>query len=158
MTFQILLVVLTTLFFYLQFSNAQSLKKVQDSCGANASCSDCFNLLVYETIRTSENQYNLQTAFYPPDTTTPVYVIVKYGYRDDDENIMDSSSTWFWSTSTYYLYQPPAVLQFTSLFFADPSFRTSRLSLILPLNCMNASIPFMQLLTQRVRFIPNFNH
>ena len=136
-------------------SNAQALllSDIMKSCGTNNGCSVCFNRLVYEAIRTSENQYNLQKTFYPPNKETPVYVIVKYSYIDDNGVIMTLNNTWFWTTSAYYLYQPPAVLQFTSLFFADPAFRSARLNLTLPIDCMKAGTDFMQLLTQRVSSI-----
>ncbi len=135
-------------------SNAQPLSMVfTELCESNTSCTSCFNLLVYETVRSSENQYNLQRAFFPPNKEHPIYVIVKYHFKNENGEVIDTKNTWFWSRSSYYLYQPPAVLQFTSLFFAEPSSRTRRLELTLPLSCMNASIDFMQLLTQRVSII-----
>ncbi len=121
-----------------------------DLCGSsNVTCSECFNLLVFEVSRTSEHQYNLTQAFFPPTTSTPVYITVIYYYEDDSGHVVNDS-TWFWSTSTYYLYEPPAVLQYTSLFFADPEFRSTNLSLTLPMSCLGSGNKEMQLLTQRV--------
>ncbi len=85
-------------------------------------CTKCYNLLVWNVLNSSENPYNLARAFFPPDTSNPVSVIVYYDFKDEN-GIIDNSKQqlWFWSTSTYYHFQPLSVLQYTSLFFTDIS-------------------------------------
>ena len=98
-------------------SNCQILERSSyaNSCETDT-CSDCLNRLAYETLKPSSNQYNLQNAFFPPDKLPPIYVQVTYLY-DFENGSIEKGNSWFWSTSGYYLYQPLAVLQFTSLFF-----------------------------------------
>jgi len=45
-------------------------------------CSKCFDVLQNEVLISSKNRYNLQRAFYPPDTASPVLVSVTY-YLDN---------------------------------------------------------------------------
>ena len=111
-------------------------------------CTKCFNKLVYETVKMNKNQYYLQLAFFPPDREAAIFVIVNYNFLDS--NRIARTKTWFWSASTYHLYQPPSVLQYTSLFFTEPEARSSSLNLTLPMECANADNQMMQLLTQRV--------
>ena len=112
-------------------------------------CTQCYDLLVYNVLKSDVNRYNMQRVFFPPQTANPVYVIVTYNYKEEEE-INNATDVWFWTEYTFYNFQPIPVLQFTSLFFTDPEFRMSELTVILDLECKNASINFMQLLTQRV--------
>ena len=115
----------------------------------NDSCSVCFNRLASETVSSDKNQYELQRAFLPPDTSNPVFIKVTYKFVGNSSTAQEK--VWYWSTSTFYvLFQPPAILQFSSLFFTDPAFLTDNLTLVLPLECYNADDQFMRLLTQRV--------
>ncbi len=132
---------------------------------ANATCDDdeyectkCYNLLVWNVLKSSKNRYNLLRAFFTPDTSNPVSVIVYYDFKDENGIIDDSKQQlWFWSTSTYYHFQPLSVLQYTSLFFTDISNRIGYLNITLDIGC-SGSVEnakdyrdMMQLLTQRVR-------
>ncbi len=132
---------------------------------ANATCDDdeynctkCYNLLVWNVLKSSKNRYNLTRAFFPPNTSNPVSVIVYYDFKDENEDIEDSKQQlWFWSTSTYYHFQPLSVLQYTSLFFTDLSNRIGYLNITLDIKCSGNEKEagdyrnMMQLLTQRVR-------
>lgn len=120
-----------------------------DTCEVN-NCTECYDLLVYNVLKLDINRYNMQRIFFPPGKANPLYVIVYYRYTGE-ENEMNNESIWFWTEYTFYNYQPIPVLQFTSLFFTDPNFRVSELDITLDGECRNASIEYMQLLTQRVR-------
>ena len=130
--------------------------EVPECVTANSTCGDCYNYLVYNVLKSDENQYNITRAFFPPDAVSvdgpPVSVIVHYTY-EDDSGFVDPSlqKVWFWTASTFYHFQPLGVLQFTSLFFADPSHRIQRLYLTLHADCANVSEDYMRLLTQRVK-------
>ncbi len=121
-------------------------------------CTKCYNLLVWNVLKSSKNRYSLSRTFFPPDTSNPVSVIVYYDFKDENGNIDDSKQQlWFWSTSTYYHFQPLSVLQYTSLFFTDISNRIRYLNIILDIECSGNEKEagdyrnMMQLLTQRVR-------
>ena len=113
-------------------------------------CSKCYTLLVSQIIYQDKNLFNVTSAFFPPDDESPVFVTVYYHYKNDFVETSNASQIWFWTTSTFYLFQPLHVFQFTSLFFSDTSLQSSSLHLTLPSNCSNASEEHMMLLTQRV--------
>ena len=131
-------------------SSGQNLDESSYSNCEVDNCLECFNRLAYETLYPSQNQLNLQKAFFPPDEAPPVFVIITYNYKFPNGSIEKREKTWFWSASTYYIYQPLAMLQFTSLFFADPEFRTKELALTLPMKCIGVDNSNMQFLSQRV--------
>ncbi len=118
-------------------------------------CTKCYNLLVWNMLNSSENQYNLSRAFFPPDLANPVFVIVYYDFKEENGIIDDSKQQiWFWSTSTYYHFQPLSVLLYTSLFFTDLSYRVRYLNITLDIKCSGSEDDYrdmIQLLTQRVR-------
>ena len=70
--------------------------------GEENDCSKCYSLLVANVTDDDRNQYNLQYAFFPPNTTSPVFVIVIYHYKDDFGNEINQA-IWFWSTSSFNL-------------------------------------------------------
>ena len=103
-----------------------------------------YRRLVCETITSQGNQFNMQNAFFPADTSSPVYIIVNYDF-------VGSRKTFYWSASTFFsLFHPLPVYQFTSLFFGDYEFRKGTLNLTLPTDCASASDDNLQFLTQRV--------
>ena len=112
-------------------------------------CTKCYDLLVYNVLKSDVNRYNMQRAFFPAEKANPVYVIVYYNFEDDADNSKEKR-IWFWTENIFYNFQPLPVLQFTSLFFADSFKRTSMLNITLDSDCKNASTDYMQLLTQRV--------
>ena len=114
-------------------------------------CGTCWNLLRIST--TYQEPSFLQTQL-----ANPVSVIVYYDSKDENGDIDDSKQQlWFWSTSTYYHFQPLSVLQYTSLFFTDISNRIRYLNITLDIGCSGSEEnaddyrDMMQLLTQRVR-------
>ena len=122
-------------------------------------CSKCFDVLVNEILSSDRNRYNLKRAFFPPDTSNPVFVTVTYyftrnmsGNGSTDYSLTSPNQIWFWTQSTFYLFQPVESLQFTSLLFSDPSLRKSNVSLYLEPNCMEANLNMLKFLTQRVSY------
>ena len=123
----------------------------EDICEAEAkSCSQCYAALVKHVLMNDTNQFNLQKTFFPPHKTSPAFVTVSYEYYQDNEMLTDETEIWYWSISTFYIYNPLTVFQFSSLFFSDIRKQTSNITLKLDLSCKNASTEFMKLLTQRV--------
>ena len=122
-------------------------------------CSKCFDVLANELFIIDRNRYNLQRAFFPPDIANPVFVSVTYYFTRNmsgdgftNYSLSTPSMNWFWTQSTFYLFQPLEFLQFSSLFFSDPSLRETTLSLYLQPNCSEVSLDMMKLLTQRVSY------
>ena len=118
-------------------------------CLPNDTCSQCYSALVEQITKNDSNMFQVQKTFFPPDRAPPVFVIVTYNYIDEYGDIMNST-LWFWSASTFYLYHPIHVFQFTSLLFSDISEGIGRISLNLTLDCITAHVEQIQLLTQRV--------
>ncbi len=122
----------------------------------NDTCATCFNWLASSIVTPERNQYNMQKAFFPPDTANPVYVTVHYIFVMESTGMQIGEKLWFWSESTYYAsFHPLRIYQFTSLFFGDFVFRKQNLTLTVQVDdemkCDEASDEFMMLLTQRVR-------
>ena len=114
----------------------------EDKDNVKKSDAECFDTLVEAINNSSWNRINLTTAFFPSDKEAAIFVIVRYVIKGSSK-----PKVWFWSESTYHLYQPAKILQFTSLFFTEPAARSTDLYLALPVYC---SQKMMQLLTQRV--------
>ena len=119
-------------------------------------CSLCYNVLANELIVSDRNRFNLQNAFFPPESTNPVFVTVRYRFIRNSTGQTNFSADgpvqlWFWTESTFYLFQPIESLQFTSLLFADTILSgTNTLDLYLQPECKESSTRMMRLLTQRV--------
>ena len=123
-------------------------------------CSGCYGVLFNEVFINDRNRYNLQQAFFPADNANPVFVTVRYyftrnmsGNGSTDYSLTSPNETWYWTQSTFYLFQPIFSLEYTSLLFADTSLRESSLSLFLQPDCSGAEPEMMELFTQRVSFI-----
>ena len=147
-------------------------------------CDQCFQALASHLLNTSDNKYQLQKTFYPPDKNHPVFVAVTYLFSLNSCNVTSNScsnanisncndtrisspcsdtntpkqnKTWSWSSGIFYFFQPLRVFQFTSIFLANPVWRRSNLTLTLPAECMNANEEFMEFLTQRVSILIQCN-
>ena len=116
------------------------------------SCHQCYQTLESYLLNTSNNKYQLRRVFYPLEVAEPVFVTVTYHYIDTN-----TTKLWFWSRGIFYFLQPIEVFQFTSLFFGNPSWRSSELNITLPLECKNASNEFMTELTQMVRNMNDYS-
>ena len=128
----------------------------EDICEAEAkSCSQCYAALVKHVLMNDMNQFNLQNTFFPPNKSSPAFVTITYEYYQDNEPL-NETEIWFWSTSDFYIYHPISVFQFSSLLFSDINKLSSELTLTLNQSCKSASIEFKRLLTQRVSLIPNY--
>ena len=112
-----------------------------------------FNILA-KKVTEMPNGYNLQKAFFPPETANPIYVTVNYVFIYD----VDYNQTWHWSENTYYAsFHPRHVYQYTSLFFGEFAFKTKDLKLEVEVDDLDEMscylcTDFMQLFTQRVSF------
>ena len=120
-------------------------------------CSGCYSVLFNEVFINDRNRYNLQRAFFPADNTNPVFVTVRYyftrnmsGNGSTDYSLTSPSEIWYWTQSTFYLFQPIFSLEYTSLLFTDTSLRESKISLFLQPDCLDADSAMMELFTQRV--------
>ena len=111
------------------------------------SCDECYNTLAKSLVNTRNNKYELRRVFYPLRRASPVFVTVTYQYNDS--SVPDQ--TWYWGAGVFYFFQPLEVFQFTSLFFGNPEWRSSELTLILPAQCAGAPEEFMTELTEQVR-------
>ena len=111
------------------------------------SCDECYDTLADSLLNMNNNKYKLRRMFYPLERSSPVFVTVTYQYNDSSVR----NRTWYWSAGVFYFLQPLEVFQFTSLFFGNPEWRSSEITLILPAECANASEEFMTELTQQVR-------
>jgi len=109
-------------------------------------CDRCYQTLLSFLVNTSDNKYHLQKAFYPPDRISPAFVKVIYQY----DNLSITNQTWYWSIGSFYFYQPPRLLQDTSLFFGNPTWQVGSVTVTLPTQCRNAPEEFMEQLTQKV--------
>ena len=128
--------------------------------GEEDDCAKCYAVLANELFINDRNRYNLQKAFFPPDVENPFFVTVTYIFTrnltgDGSTNYTEpgpgiNSETWIWTLSSSYLFQPLESIQFTSLFFSDPSLRENNVTLYLRPRCQNSSDDFKLLLTQRV--------
>ena len=121
--------------------------------GEEDDCSKCYAVLVATIVEHDRNLFEIQNVFFPPNDSPPVFVTVTYEFKDigGDDNGGVQQQVLFWTTSTFYLFQPLPVFQFTSLFFSDTQLQSSEAFLTLPLECNNASEAHMILLTERVR-------
>ena len=77
------------------------------------SCTSCFNKIAHELLSSSNNQLELQRVFFPPDKSTPIFVIVRYHYSKKsfdyagDMALEMEPEVWFWSAYTYYILFSP---------------------------------------------------
>ena len=110
----------------------------------------CFSYLAEQIRQNDKNLFEIRRIFYPPNGASPVFVVVVYHFGDITNNV--NTEVWFWTISTFYIWQPLHVFQFTSLFFSDTNSRSSRADLVLPFECNGIGNKYMQLLTQRVSF------
>ena len=125
--------------------------------GEEDDCSRCYDVLANQVINNDRNRYNMQNAFFPPDKSSPVFITVTYyftrnmtGNGSTDYSLTAPNETWYWTRSTFYLFQPIESLQYTSLLFSDSSLHKSDVSLYLQPNCQGNNTAMMKLLTQRV--------
>ena len=127
-------------------------------------CATCFQTLYNALLNTEDNKYQLSKAFFPEDEVEPVEVravyvpeaqcnATNYSSCDSDQDPDDNTtSTWYWVTGEFYIYQPLEIFVYRSLFFSPPSWRQECVVLCLPEQCLTvmAQKNFFKFLTQRV--------
>ena len=88
--------------------------------------------------KTGRNQYELNRIFFPPRQLSSRYIKVNYKFLNNDtseENNTDCTVQYVWATGGFFLIQPPAVFEFTSLLFSYPANSLEFLNLTLPYEC-----------------------
>lgn len=124
--------------------------------GSYDNCATCYQTLVNAMLNTDDNKYDLSRGFFPPDSTPPVVVRVKYHFKGCNvsrSNATHCDTVWYWTQGTFYIYQPLEIFMFRSLFFSPINSRQDSLDLNLPDECsVDGSQNFFKLLTQRVSF------
>ncbi len=105
-------------------------------------CSIYMNLVSY-VIEDDDNLFQVQKTFFPPNSSPPAFVTVRYNFGIEEE-------VWFWSEAFFYLFHPLHIFQFTSLLFSDINLASAEVTLTLPSSCCDASEDWLMLLTQRV--------
>ena len=120
-------------------------KKVmcQSEMDESDACNTSYTSLAKALLEDDRNFYIMQSTFFHPISTSPVFITITYVYN----NSVNSNRTFFWSSAVFH---PVRIFQFTSLLFSDPSLRYNETTLYLPEDCHGASDDFMLLLTQRV--------
>ena len=125
-------------------------------------CATCYQTLSNALLDTEDNKYQLSNAFFPDDAVQPVEVQAVYvpetqcnttKYCDGEQHPDDNTtSTWYWVTGEFYVYQPLQIFVYRSLFFSPPSWRQECVILCLPEQCLTetAQENFFKFLTQRV--------
>ena len=131
--------------------------------GEENDCSKCYDVLANEIIVSDRNRFNLQQAFFPPNDSNPVFVVVTYHFIRNATGptnfLLDGpQQIWIWTQSTFYLFQPLDSLQFTSLLFSDTKHSSKKVSLFLQPSCKESTTDMMRLLTQRVSTIFCFTY
>ena len=123
-------------------------------------CSKCYDLLANELVISDRNRFNLQQAFFPPNDSNPAFVAVTYHFIRNATGPTNYSmaadgpkQVWFWTQSTFYLFQPIESLHFTSLLLSDRIQSSKKVSLYLQPSCEESSTDMMRLLTQRVSLL-----
>ncbi len=113
------------------------------------SCSTNFRVLEQALYDTCDNKFELIRKFYPARETVTEYAEVTYTFLGTDI----PEQHWIWTTGSFYLVQPPAVLRFTSLFIVYPENHIQKVQLYLPGECKDASTAdggMLEILTRRV--------
>ena len=118
------------------------------SPGKDSSC-DCYISLAQNLFQSDDNVFNLSKAFFPPDTNTPEFVVVRYHFQNAST---DNVKTWFWAASASYFIYPLATFQFLSLFFGKPeAYWTAEVDVVLnATECEGVRMQHLTMLTQRV--------
>ena len=121
-------------------------------------CVNCYQDLADTLLKTGNNKFHLANTFFPPDQVAPVFVEVTYTFEAEntseigsDNSSASNSETWYWTQGSFFFYQPINVFLYRSLFFSQPGWRSTRVSLSLSEDCERPPDDFLRLLTQRVR-------
>ena len=132
------------------------------SCDGASNYSDCgtnYTTLERALLDTGDNYYKIWTTFYPPGSSSPLYIDITYNFQDQEDGSYTNDTISFISVaSAVFLKQPPNVFGLTSLFFGETvRSKIVTLNLTFPHECrvlVNEidSVPssFLDVLTQRV--------
>ena len=122
-------------------------------------CYRCYQTLANALINTGDNKYQLGRRFFPDDQAAPIEVQVKYELDDQsisaffgNDSFGKDSVLWYWLAGEFYIFQPLQLFLYRSLFFSPPPWRSQKVTLQLPYNCLMSDVPdeYFEYLTQRV--------
>jgi hypothetical protein len=121
-------------------------------------CDTCYQTLANALINTGDNKYELSRRFFPDDQAAPIEVRVEYSpvSQSDSQSInkfaRNGSIIWYWLAGEFYVFQPLKLFLYRSLFFSPPFWRSQKVTLDIPENCLSvAPADFLTYLTQRLK-------
>lgn len=102
-----------------------------------AECSTKKSVLLKALYNTSDNFYQLESAFAPPrpGEISSRYIRVNYMFEDSEGNYGDCIVTYIWAIGGFLLAQPPQIFKFISLYFSSPANDRTNIYLKLPYKC-----------------------
>lgn len=112
-----------------------ALSMIADAQNTYADCCTNFTTLENALLETSDNVFQLTTAYYNLDSESPIYVDVRYYFSNSSP-----PAHYVWSAATVFFIIDPYALRFLSIFygyFGDE--RKLNLTLQLPANCAELS-------------------
>ena len=116
-------------------------------------CNTCYQTLANALINTGDNKYQLGRSFFPDNRAAPIEVEVIYTPTHLSNKYIsgNDSAKWYWLAGEFYIFQPLKLFLYRSLFFSPPPWRSQKVILQLPHNCLSdAPKEFLMYLTQRV--------
>ena len=86
-------------------------------------CSTKKSVLLQALYNTSDNLYELERAFAPPQPgeISSRYIKIVYSFADLEGNYGDCTVKYIWAIGGFYLIQPPKIFTYTSLLFSTPA-------------------------------------
>ena len=149
----IIIVVLAFVSLTLKFTNGSSSSNfVFGKCQVGRdTCRECYISLAQSLFQSDDNVFNLSQAFFPPDSNSPEFVVVRYHYKNESMHPWPVD-VWFWAASASYFIYPQTTFQFLSLFFGKPeAYWTEEVDVTLnATECLGAKRKHLLVLTQRV--------
>ena len=155
---QNIIIILAFVSLTLTFANGSSIPNfVFGKCQVGRdTCRDCYISLAQSLFQSDENVFNLSQAFFPPDTNTPEFVVVRYHFENESRH---EEKVWFWGASASYFIYPLSTFQFLSLFFGKPeAYWTGEVDVTLnATECLGAKEEHLIMLTQRVSLLSKYH-
>ena len=98
-------------------------------------CTENIATLEHALYANGANVLQLNQVFSPPGSSPPRFVLVKYQFLNENNELDGCNVTYVWSATAYLIFQPPLVFRWTSLNFFYPDNELDELSIILPYEC-----------------------
>lgn len=94
-----------------------AVSSIENDTISEMDCSSYMSLVDF-VIKDDDNLVQVQTIFFPTQSSPPAFVTVYYNFGFDEK-------VWFYSEAFFYLFHPLHIFQFTSLFFSDLNIASS---------------------------------